>query len=1080
MEILIQTKKYQNSQFSPSLPFPNHTMNELEQLTSLLAGGADNNRLNRLEQRLNDTYQRSQDIAKVLPAALRTLSNQGNLVEALQEPVASCVKKSMQQEPGSFVKAILPIISPLIRDTATNVLKPVEASLRKQQTQFDYIEKSLNNLEQAYVSQQGQLHNIVKQFGALKQTHVDQIKDLHTSLQIQKNHLDELVRYFDNLEKAQINQHLQLGSVNEHANSLIEKKQADQQAQYDSLKNLIRDVFQKLKVRIDEVNKQVDNIEQTYLNKFLKQTENLEQFQQRCNKLEEHIFDNQKRTQDIADILPNVLKQTENLEQFQQRCDKLEEHIFDPQKRTQDIADILPNAIRLASEITNSQQPLPDEAKLAEFLQVPTEAELAESLQTPVEICFQQSIKQDANIFANVLFPIMGPAIRKSINESFKVIIQRINTTLEESLSPKGIAWRLQSLRTGQPFSDIVLQHTLIFEVEQVFLMHRESGLLIQHLHKDGVEVGDSDAVSAMFTAIQDFIRDSFISNADSAAQRDLNTVEVGERTVWLEHSPYAVLACVIRGNAPVSFRNLMQSLLETMHARYGLLLQEFSGDNQQLQSCRPILQKAIHSETKSKPTNWRLQLFRVGGIFGIILLFVMIWGYYSFKYQQRLNNYINVLQNTPGIVVVSSENQDSKLVIRGMRDPLAEEPEKIALRFDLSDEEVVFKGMAYQDLNAKFVEQRLQKWLKPPATVQMSLQNTVLHLTGHADQAWIDKVNNSTGMIAGFTDVVADELVNTEAQFQIYVKTLTETAGITVVSSGVENGQLFVTGMRDPLAENPSQIAQRMQINDVAIRFTPYQDLTPQFVEQRVRQRLLPPATVKLHLENNKLYLSGYASQVWIDKAIHKASTVAGVNQIESHDLLNTDSFLLLEAKRELMPPKNVILSVHDRVLQVTANVDSATFQTLQRRLNNFQNSQPELASYDTSGLVDIESKSHELVQNIEKTTVYFAEDATTFVSKQEIVLQNLLKNMQQLLKISQKLHQSIHIQVIGDTDGVGTIIYNQQLSQRRAEMVVNWLQAHGIEKHFLQITPPSKIRFGESQPNLSNRNVSFLVKVT
>jgi outer membrane protein OmpA-like peptidoglycan-associated protein len=1012
-------------------------MNELEQLTSLLGGG-DQNRLNRLEQRLNDNYQRAQDIAKVLPAVLRTLNNQGNLVEALQEPVASCVKKSMQQEPRSFVKAILPIISPLIRDTATNALKPVEASLREQQRQSDSIEKSLNNIEQAYVGQQGQLHNIVKQFGVFKQTHIDQIKDLHTSLQIQKKHLDELAKYFDNLEKAQINQHLQLDSLNK----LIEKKQTDQQTQYDSLKNLIRDVFQKLKIRINEVNKQVDNVEQTHLDKFLKQT-------------------------------------SENLEQFQQRCDKLEERISDPQKRTQDTADILPNAIRQASEITNLPQPDLDEAKFGEFLQAHVEAELAESLQTPVAICFQQSIKQDANTFANVLFPIMGPAIRKSINESFKVIVQRINKTLEESLSPKGIAWRLQSLRTGQPFSDIVLQQTLVFEVEQVFLMHRETGLLIQHLHKDGIEVGDSDAVSAMFTAIQDFVRDSFISNADSAAQRDLNTVEVGERTVWLEHSPYAVLACVIRGSAPVSFRNIMQSLLETIHARYGMLLQEFSGDNQPLQPCIPILQKAIHIEKKSKPTNWRVQLLHVGGIFGIILLFFMVWGYYSFKYQQRLSNYINVLQNTPGIVVVSSENQSGKLVIRGMRDPLADEPEKIALRFDLSNEEVVFKGMAYQDLNAKFVEQRLQNWLKPPATVQMSLQNTVLHLTGHADQAWIDKVNNSTGMIAGFTDVVADELVNTEAQFQIYVKTLIETAGITVVSSVVKNGQLFVTGMRDPLAEEPAQIAKRMQINDVTMRFTPYQDLTPQFVEQRVRQRLAPPATVKLHLENNKLYLSGYASQVWIDNAINKASTVAGVNQVESRDLLDTDNFLLFEAKRELKPPENVILSVHDRVLKVTANVDSATFQTLQRRLQNFQNSQPELASYDTSGLVDMESKSHELIQGIENTKIYFAKDATTFVSKQEIVLQNLLKNIQQLLKIGQKLHQSIHIQVIGNTDGVGTRIYNQQLSRRRAKVIVNWLQSHGIKKHFLIITPPSKIRFGESQPNPSNRNVIFLVKV-
>jgi len=504
--------------------------------------------------------------------------------------------------------------------------------------------------------------------------------------------------------------------------------------------------------------------QQTFFNDLEKQIEILRTRQIHFAVLEKQIEELKQEqtrfdTKYIEKLKQPINKLENNFKDALVRLTNLELQLNDTEIRTQKIAEILPNAISQAIQLHEKDTKT-------------NIAELNESIQEPVEpdiIQFNNTKK--TRPFADALFPVMGPAIRKSINESFKVIVQRINKTLEESLSPKGMAWRLQSLRTGQPFSDIVLQHTLVFEVEQVFLMHRESGLLIQHLHKDGVEVGDSDAVSAMFTAIQDFVRDSFVSNAENAAQRDLNTVEIGERTVWLEHSPYAVLACVIRGSAPVNFRNTMQSLLETMHARYGMLLREFSGDNQPLQPCRPILQKAIHSEKKSKPTEWRLQLFRVGGIFGVILLSLLVWGYYSFKYQQRLDNYINVLQNTPGIVVVSSENQDGKLVIRGMRDPLAYEPKKIALRFDLSDEEVVFKGIPYQDLNPKFVEQRLRQWLKPPATVQISLQNTVLHLTGHADQAWIDKVNNSIGMMAGFTNVVADELVNTETQFQIIRK---------------------------------------------------------------------------------------------------------------------------------------------------------------------------------------------------------------------------------------------------------------------------------------------------------------------
>jgi len=59
---------------------------EFEQLTSLL-GGNDTNRLSRLERRLDDAYQRSQEMAAILPAALRTLPDQADFISALQSSV---------------------------------------------------------------------------------------------------------------------------------------------------------------------------------------------------------------------------------------------------------------------------------------------------------------------------------------------------------------------------------------------------------------------------------------------------------------------------------------------------------------------------------------------------------------------------------------------------------------------------------------------------------------------------------------------------------------------------------------------------------------------------------------------------------------------------------------------------------------------------------------------------------------------------------------------------------------------------------------------------------------------------------
>ena len=987
-------------------------MDELEQLASLL-GTADKQRLARLETRVNDPRQRTQDIAEVLPTALRALLDQADLISALQTPVVTCVK----EYPQSFVKAILPVMGPLLRRTTEDAIKPIKAFLQTLKTQINDLDTSLDNLEQAHVLGQKQLSRLEKHIEDIKQENSTQFNQLNYYVQTQQTELNDIEKSLNNLENAQVSQHLQLSQLIKLLNT-FKQTQATQQTQ------------------LSQLDKSLSTLEKAQVTQ-----------QTQLSQLDEHLnsFEN---------------TQAKQIEQVTLRFNELEQHFNNPQQRAQEVANVLPNAIRLAD------QPAISSAQYGEV-------KLTQSLQTPVEHCIKLSINQDVGPFADALFPVMGPAIRKSINETFKTILQRINRTLEQSFSIKGLIWRIQAIIKGIAYSDFILQKTLVYRVEQVFLIHRETGLLIQHAHIEGIEVGDSDAVSAMFTAIQDFIRDSFSANK----QEELDSVELGEYTVWIEHGPHAILACVIRGVAQITFKNdIMRPLLENLHGRYGVLLEQFSGDSEPLQPCQHLLQQTLQVEEKESE-KLRLLSPQLVIILSFIFPALFILVYFHFEHQQRLEDYLNALHDTPGIMVISTEEQNGKLLVHGMRDPLAEEPQTIAHRFQLNDDDVLFKGRSYQDLDTSFVEQRLRQWLKPPDTVQMSLQNTVLHLSGQAEQAWIDKVSNSVGMMAGFTKVVTDELINTDAPFQAFLKTLNNTPGLIVISSGRENEQQFVTGMRDPLAESPEEIAQRMQVSDVAMRWTHYQDLTPPFVEKRVRQRLAPPSTVQLRLEGDVLHLTGYASQAWIDKAINNANTVVGINQLEINELLNTDGFLLAEAKRKLMPPERVTLTVRDGVLQVTGRVDSATFQTLQQHIQQFQSSQKELAGIETSQLLDGESEIRKLTQSIENTLIYFSEDASKFTLKQEATLQALLKNVQQVLAFSQELHLEVGIQVIGNTDGIGTEIYNRQLSQRRAQVVINWLQAHGIAKHDLTITPPAKIRFGENQPIAHDRNVSFRV---
>ena len=107
---------------------------------------------------------------------------------------------------------------------------------------------------------------------------------------------------------------------------------------------------------------------------------------------------------------------------------------------------------------------------------------LTRALESPVSACIEDSVQRNPGFFADILFPVMGPAIRRSISQALKGLVQQINQTLEHSLTLKGLKWRMEAARTGVPFAEVVLRHTLRYRVEEAFLIQGGSGLLIQHL----------------------------------------------------------------------------------------------------------------------------------------------------------------------------------------------------------------------------------------------------------------------------------------------------------------------------------------------------------------------------------------------------------------------------------------------------------------------------------------------------------------------------------------------------------------------------------------------------------------------
>lgn len=418
---------------------------------------------------------------------------------------------------------------------------------------------------------------------------------------------------------------------------------------------------------------------------------------------------------------------------------EVHERLFDPERQLEEVTRVLPDAISVRARRDNK---------------------LIAALSPTVSGALEHSVRKNPKPLADAIFPIIGPAIRRAIAAALSGMVQTFNQTLTHSLSAKGLKWRLEALRTGRPFSEVVLLHTLVYRVEQVFLIHRETGLLLQHVSAGAGAVQDADMVSGMLTAIQDFVQDSF--NAPEGDQ--LNTLQVGDLTVWIEQGPLAILAGVIRGTAPAELREIFQETLERIHLQYGSALKEFSGDATEFAGAKLLLEDCFHAGYDAEHARARgakITPFTIIAV--IILLVIAVWGFFWIRERTRWNDYLAKLRNEPGIVVTDAGRQGGKYFVSGLRDPLARDPSDLTRDTGLSADSVVGHWQAFQALTHDFVLARAKQILDPPKTVTLTLEDGMLQAEGFARQDWLTETRRLVRLLPGVNQYRDDKVLDLE-----------------------------------------------------------------------------------------------------------------------------------------------------------------------------------------------------------------------------------------------------------------------------------------------------------------------------
>ena len=416
----------------------------------------------------------------------------------------------------------------------------------------------------------------------------------------------------------------------------------------------------------------------------------------------------------------------------------LQARLDNPKVLVEDVSAVLPEAIVLRT--------MQDE-------------QLTKAAVPTVEQAIHTSVKQDLNILSDALFPVMGPAIRKAVSTALKTLTESMNQTLDQSLSPQSFKWRLEALQTGKSFAEVVILRTLVYRVEQVFLIHKQTSLVLQYVVAPLVAAQDADLVSAMLRAIQDFVQDSFKVSQEDA----LDTLEFGELTIWIFQGPQAVLAGVIRGNAPQDLRSVFQTTIEKIHKKFRKDIISFQGDSTPFEPSKQYLEDCLQFQFQAKEDKPSAILLI---LLSIIFCSLGLWGFLSFQERQRWANYLEKLNTQPGIVVVNAEKRHGKYFVSGLRDPLAIDPTKFIQEAKLNPKSVTSRWESYISLDSRFTARRIKRLLQPPATVSLKVDdNGVLYITGFAPRQWIEQAKKLATNFPSVTGIQTENLIDTELQ---------------------------------------------------------------------------------------------------------------------------------------------------------------------------------------------------------------------------------------------------------------------------------------------------------------------------
>ena len=444
------------------------------------------------------------------------------------------------------------------------------------------------------------------------------------------------------------------------------------------------------------------------------------------------------------------------------------------------------------AQINNIQKLLDDEKKfsqkISEVLEQATDLTIQNNPKFQKKFskidskAYIRAIKANKQTFIDALLPIIGPMIRQSVTNAIRRFVSDVNRAMEMGFSSKALKWRWQALRTGVPFAELVFNNTITYQVQQIFLIDNYSGLLIEYAGQEGDLLQDKEAMSAMLTAIQDFVKDSIDNQSEG-----LSAAELGDKLVWVIQGNLANLAVVVKGAPTSRLRDKLTDASGELHADFNheLSNQEKWNNNPELklQLEQLLLTKTQSDDQQEAPKGIKWWPW--------VLLFSLLIGWLSwssYQSQKTFNKHQSALRQTAGLVLQKLTEDNGHYVAKGLIDPNA--------KLDHLDPQIQLETTPFISLHDNMIKARVVNYLAE-SSLDVVVNEGVVTLTGkHPDSDGFTTKITNLGLIAGVKSIINQLTQDADIGQQLtqFLANNPPPNGLTI---GLEEDVVFLAGLQ-------------------------------------------------------------------------------------------------------------------------------------------------------------------------------------------------------------------------------------------------------------------------------------------